>query len=183
MQKKEVEKILDQIEKIYSKITVDYQQIFSNAKKQIEKNLEDLAGSNLEIMKGSIIETEKNLNHINPKLRCAAIIILCDYFFACQERLSTLETILREDADENVRLTVLDCISRCYMKRKNNKITKLLATIVYDDSESLNFRIPVYNSLFLITGMPVEKYPLFLLSKGLFRFPEDVDWEFVKRFY
>lgn len=144
--------------------------------------LEELAGALLGPMLEKQVTAEAHLGNTNPKVRLAALMVLADHW-RDKSRLKVIcERLTFCDQDGEVSRMALTVLSECFHGTKDGRISKLLASAVYDESKHLEFRLAAYNGLFLITGLPVNSWPNMKKYLGTWKFPGDVDWAFVKSF-
>ncbi len=148
------------------------------ARELSERMWRELAGAQTDEMLASPEKAEKYLRHPSWKLRLAAISIL-RMVWEPNERLATeCEKIAFDDPHVQVRETALFTLACCFEGTNNARIGALLAQIVSDSGSPEGVRKSAYEGLFRLRGLPVSATPL----PGKYRFPEDVDWEFVKSF-
>ena len=140
-----------------------------------------LAGPFLRVMLESRVSAESFLTHADPKLRCAAIIVLSMHWGNSAEFAQTCDDLLRSDPSLKVRLQALAAIEGFYGGTDNLRIGGMVARMVLEDSLPLELRRAAYRSLFSIRGMPTAA--LLKAASPTFRFPEDVDWPFLESFY
>lgn len=137
-----------------------------------------LAGSELETMLSSRSATERYIHHPSPDLRLASMLVWqavwkCDEQFAAEcERLSF------EDEDLRIRTNAIFCLACCYEKTDDARIGHLMASAIVNKEFDASFRETAYRGLYLLRGVPVLDWP----NAPHDRFPEDVDWDFVRGF-
>lgn len=122
---------------------------------------------------------EQGLSDRDPAVRLVAISVLgsqwnCDALFA-----EKCEGMAISDPDDDVRATALNYLALFHGETANHRITKFYAAVVRDTSESTKVRTVAYQCLFTLRGVPPRFRPTIKILQRQFRFPEDVDWEFV----
>ncbi len=149
------------------------------AKKMWNEAWQKAAGSHALRMAESREVTESYLHHPEPEVRCAAIMALGHHWGPDQQFPQICERLVFEDSNAKVRSLALSCLAGCYVQTDDTRIGDLIAQLVLNESEPHTIRLAAYHALLMIRGMPIEA-----LSEAMsthFRFPEDVDWAFVKR--
>jgi hypothetical protein len=91
-----------------------------------------------------------------------------------------LQRMAFADPDPTVRDIALIGLTECYSSTNDSRISRLLADVTSQESFPTDVRKNAYFCLYGVRGLPTEVWPR-VWSAG-FRFPEDVDWSFVKSF-
>jgi len=115
----------------------------------------------------------------DPRLRRAGIQLLRGKFGATSEFLDHFERLALSDFDEGVRIASLGALIDYYSGTQNQRIGKLLAEMVRNESLSLLFRDIAYQGLFRVHRLPIDDWPEVKRATGRFNFPEDVNWNLV----
>lgn len=128
---------------------------------------------------------EACLEHEDLEIRRAALVVLEAH---CESAVpgepdeqfgKTCERLALTDRDTSIRSLALGCLGSLYAAAGNARVEQLIAWIVFDASEPLEVRISAYRSLLEIRGRFVFDGAV----SESFRFPEDVDWGFVKSIF
>ena len=141
---------------------------------------EQSAGCHAARMRESRAIAESYLSHRERELRCTALSILCKYWKPDKSFEEACERLVFHDPDVEVRSLALACLACCYSGSDDHRIGRLAARLVLDESAPHGLRRAAHLALFTIRGMPTKA--LLNACSSRFRFPEDVDWEFVDTF-
>jgi hypothetical protein len=136
---------------------------------------EQLAGSAAKLMQSNLETARSFLLDANPKRRLAALDILARQWKPDAELLAAAEKIAFYDQDSDVRTVALLVVGDCCSGTKDRRITRLLAEVALDTGRDEKFRKAAYLGLFKVC-LPIQAWP----DLASFRFPEDVDWDFVR---
>jgi hypothetical protein len=123
-------------------------------------------------------QTEAYLQNPSWKLRLAAISILTVVWKPNARLAAICEKMAFEDPHEQVGAVAVSTLSSYYAETDDPRIGNLLAQIVVDETKSLTVRGAAYDALFKLRfgSVSVRNAPL------PYRFPEHIDWEFVRSF-
>ncbi|SRR5579875_1172457 len=145
---------------------------------KLQEQFKEMAGPILYEMLESRAKTERYLDDPNPKNRCIAICLI-DHHWGPDERFAIkCEKLIREDSDPEVRGCAVSCLGAYYGESNDVRIGRLFAELVFEESEPTLVREAAYRALFSLRGLPIVFWP----SLSRFRFPDDVDWVFVRTF-
>lgn len=144
--------------------------------------LEKLAGGHLKEMLEDQTMAEAQLESPNPSLRSAALIIFADHWRNTAKMPQLCERIALGDHDPEVSILALSILCEYFEGSKDFRIGRLLAGVVCDESRPADYRAAAYNGLFQISGVAISSWPNMKRFLGSWRFPNDVDWDFVQRF-
>jgi hypothetical protein len=148
---------------------------------QNRRDWEVWAGADLPGMLAHKDVTVRYLHHDDPCLRKTAIALLLDHWSCVPEFASNLYTVAMEDTDSTVQEMALAALGSSTSGLRKEKLRKFFSMIVLDERKASKLRLCAYNLLFQIEGLPSSSWPTIRMLKGDFTFPDDVDWEFVKR--
>jgi hypothetical protein len=155
------------------------------AKKSERRRLqlwEALAGSALGKLLSSRDKTQEALKDNDPKLRMAALLLLCDHWPRDAELSKLCEKMAFGDSDPEVRAFAFGQAGALSKGTGDARMGKMLARVVHDHQEPANVRRAAYRALFQVRGLPLfSLYKAGVLSKDA-KFPEDCDWAFVDSF-
>jgi len=138
-----------------------------------------LAGDQLDEMLADAEKAKQNLKHPSWKMRLAAISVLRERWRQYNELALDVERMASEDGHPQVRECALFTLACCFEGTNDRRIGKLLGGIVQNEKLPKAFRETAYNGLFRLRGMAALDSPM----PGKFRFPEEVDWQFVESFF
>jgi hypothetical protein len=130
-------------------------------------------------------DAETYLEHEEPEIRRTALVVLEAHCASAvpgkpdEQFAKTCERLAQADRDTSIRSLALGCLGSLHAAAGNSRVEQLIAWIVFDSSEPLEVRKRAYRSLLEIRGRFVFGGGVRTLSAS-FRFPEDVDWGFVK---
>ncbi len=146
----------------------------------IDAVLRGLAGDVFDDMISSLDRAIQYLSHTRPSRRLAAIDIITNHFRRGQECLDLLMRIADTDADAFVRASARLCILSTRNLDTHDWAKRYLAQCVCDDHLPEGIRVACYSRLhgddvYLSPECPYIKY-----EQGMFRFPDDVAWAFVR---
>ena len=130
-------------------------------------------------------DTLGHLEHSDSKVRFVALSAMVDYWKVRfpDPFVQVCETMALNDPDLQIRSVALSSLGMCYADTNHANVGRLLATIVYSESEPTHARGAAYFSLFALRGSRLLRprdYPNLLA--GNVRIPEDIDWAFVDSF-
>lgn len=145
---------------------------------QLSDQFKTMTGPALSEMLESREATERYLDNLDPKLRCAALCLITNHWGANQQFADKCESIVQQDADQEVRGVALSCLGSYYSGSSDRRIGQLLADKVSDETEPEMVRQAAYLALFEFRKLPIDSWP----RLSSFRFPADVDWFFVAAF-
>jgi hypothetical protein len=117
----------------------------------------------------------QHLSHPKPKYRSAALVLIYLKWGPTPEVADVCEEFVASDPDADVRALAATTLGRYYVGSGNMRIGDLLARIVYDDNEDRQVRQSAYWSLYSLQ----EEFDWDQPSILDFRFPDDIDWNFV----
>jgi hypothetical protein len=140
----------------------------------------DLAGPRLSEMFASRSAAEAFLDDREPRLRRAAINIVCDYWRPDESFVRCCEESARSDPDFEAREAALRCVTSFYRGSKDARIARFCAEVACDESLPRDLRNAAYANLIRVMG-PDPMRSIKIQLPG-FRFPEEVDWSFVRSF-
>ncbi len=146
-----------------------------------ETRLQNLAGANIDRMRRDTRFTLDLLDSEDPNLRTAALTLLRETERSAEFR-DKCEQLCAHDSDLRVRIGALSCLIACYTKTRNERILGNMARLVLDNTCSQYLREIAYQGIFQVNDAPPATWPEVRAAQGLFRFPDDVDWEFVAQF-
>ncbi len=138
---------------------------------------EKLAGPLFDELLASRESAERHLGDANPNKRLAALMVLLDHWKPNAQLAQTCENLAFADNDSQVRGVALSGLGKCYAYTQDARVLRLLAGIVCDERQSKSFRNSAYIALFHVADVDARSLP----EPG-YRFPDDVDWDFVARF-
>lgn len=149
----------------------------------IRKEWESLGLPCLEEMLRSPEAAEFHLKDPNPACRRLALEVLQRQWKYTQASADYCELLCVQDPDPIVRRMAVFALGHFYEKSNNARISRMLAAIACDETAEPGLREGAYFGLHDVCGNTAFDHPLILTaSKGGFRFPEDVDWDFVRKF-
>lgn len=111
--------------------------------------------------------------------RLAGLSILRSHWKPDAEFSTICERLALHDSDLGVRACALVCLGSCYSKTSDRRIGRLLADIVYDESQATKIREFAYMAMFPVFAVPSYPSPMEAMVNGTFRIPDDVNWSFV----
>jgi hypothetical protein len=138
-----------------------------------------LAGSALEAMIESRQGAEQYLSHSDPRLRFTALSVIRDVWGQTVEFESQCIQMALHDPDSQVQGVAVTSLSAMPAATNNLAVRRVLATIVRDTSRGVDVRLLAYNSLYTLSGVPLDCTPLWRHGKHAFRFPEDINWKLI----
>jgi len=147
----------------------------------MEARWRDLAGTHAAAMAESRTAAESYLSHRDPKLRRAALLALKYHWTPDEAFAGYCERLVFEDQNVDVLSLALSCLAGCYSHSDDQRVGRLAAQIVLDDSAPKRLRATAYCALFTIRGMPTKAF-LTAHRSSSSRFPENIDWAFVDSF-
>ena len=80
--------------------------------------------------------------------------------------------------DDSERATAIGKLSLEFLKTNDRVIGGIIADFVRDESVSSDLRLIAYLCLLDVSLRTYDQYP----DMKIFRFPEDVDWDFVEQY-
>lgn len=140
-----------------------------------ERMWRKLAGEHFEEMLASRESAEKYLSHPDWQLRVAAIAILRSVWEPDKSLAAACEEMLLKDPHSQVRGIAAITLGSIFQGTNDRRVGSLLATVVKGTTLPDSVRRSAHQALFHIRGVFVLDIPL----PGTYRFPEDVDWDFV----
>lgn len=143
-----------------------------------------LVGSELAPMLRDRLEAECRLTHVEPTVRYVALGVLIECWKAQAERefAKRCEEMAAADPDSKVRAAAMCSLGICYLFSNDPRIGKFFAQTVIDECLALEVRHSAYSALFGLRGI-TERWPgEFSDPPTPFRFPDDVNWAFVREF-
>lgn len=191
MSPKQRERFERHLEGIYcsdtdSDLTDEDRRIFQKQFEDLEREAEELreffaaksqewvrqaAGEHLSAMTRSAGEAEKYLESSEPSLRAVAMHLLYDFWKKREDYADVYERLAMSDPDEDVRVRAFEHLASCYSYTRDRRIAAKLAKIVLDDKETEAVRVAAYRA---VTEVEDVQASIFV------KFPEEVDWPFVK---
>jgi hypothetical protein len=155
----------------------DFKTIVASYDAQTVEWRRKMAGPHLEVLLQSPGDTLRYCVHPDPNLRQLAIHLAIYHWRFGKVVAGLCERMALTDADSAVRNAATGALGVCYRDTKDPRIGCFLATIALDESKPRDVRKTAYMALLLIHGRnPTAPFP----SR---RFPEDVDWSFVKDYF
>ncbi len=151
----------------------------ADLKIRLNEEFQKLAGPQLETMLLSREMTETFIKDLDVNLKCSAIWLLIHHWGPCKESATICEELAVRDALDSVRAIAISGLGKIYWDTQDLTTGKLLAGIVDNPSETIPNRQQAYFSLL---GVWKPSFIVNMLNIVGFRFPEDVDWEFVSSF-
>jgi len=145
----------------------------------------ELAGPLLDEMLANQQAAERSLEDSDPRVRVAALNVLEERWKPaigsdCLRRVFAMAT---GDADEQVRSIAASCLAACHAATDDVPVGRLLAQMVLDESAKVSSRALAYSSLHTLRGLaPPEVTQLARKLGERPRFPDYIDWSFVRSF-
>src|SRR5262249_55573262 len=118
--------------------------------------------------------TYQSVCHRDAKLRFAALSLVNMKWGVTQDIANLSEELALNDPDARVRGSAILCLSGFYVKTQSPRVIRLFATIVRNEKEELDVREVAYSALWRMREHDPLKW-----QSPIFKFPDDVDWEFV----
>ena len=143
-------------------------------------DLKQLAGEQLAEMCDSCTVAAMYVEHPAPNLRRAAIGVLYRYWRSDYDIRTVCMRLIVGDRDTDVRVEAEETLAAVCAGTNDAEAGRFLARIVRDASEPVKVRQRAYLALFFVRPMPVRR--MLDVASREFRFPEDVDWDFVNSF-
>jgi hypothetical protein len=146
-----------------------------------KERFSNLAGQEAAVLRGDMARAHGSLSDPDANKREAAILALHQSASPKEPLIARFRDLVTRDPDLSVRITALSsCIKIC-TRTKDAAILNMLAAIVADKSLPDMLRDVAYQGLFQVCDAPVAEWPVTRWAAGRFRFPDDIDWEFVRR--
>lgn len=143
-----------------------------------ERELEELAGPDLETMLKSKQDAQSYLRSVDSRLREAALRALLAHWDPCGECAAVAREMMLHDSSVNVRLAAVEYFWSYYARTNDREAGECLAGVVLDGSQQASVREEAYRGLVALRDVGFFGWPV----RGLFRFPDEVDWDFVHSF-
>lgn len=143
---------------------------------------EKRAGPLLAEMLKSRQEAERFLEHPDAQVRMVALEVLEHRWQPDANLTRSCERMAFEDADSHVRNIALGVFASCFQYTDDPRVGHILATIVHDERQPMEFRSAAYHGLFTLRGKLLFWDELYTDPTARFPFPEKVDWPFVDSF-
>lgn len=144
------------------------------------ETMKKLAGDQLETMLQSRDAAESFLQSVDPKMRRAALFVVMHYWKPTTEFGELCEHFILHDPDTTVRVAALGNVSAIYVGTDDQRIGRLFAQLTYDEAQPIELRSHAYRMLYQVRGMPLSSKEKAWSPE--FRFPDEVDWQFVDSF-
>lgn len=141
---------------------------------------ERLAGEYASEMLKSESASQSFLAHPNPDVRQAALFALKNHWKSTERLTECCERMVFDDNDVKVRSLALATLAGCYINSNDRKVGEFAARIALDQNQPEALRFTAYRVLSMIRQTPITDS--LILYSDEFRFPEDVDWNFVNSF-
>ncbi|MHC4180699.1 MAG: tetratricopeptide repeat protein [Planctomycetota bacterium] len=125
---------------------------------------------------------ERFLEHPEPLVRMVAIEVLEHHWEPDPTLARACERMAFEDTDSVVRSIAIGVFASCYSYTDDPRVGRILATVVRDEKQPVEFRSAAYNGLFCLRGKVLTLDGLCGIPPTSVRFPEEVDWAFVDGF-
>jgi len=178
LSKDEIEALIRDLELLRK----DFLDISATLDPHLERNLQELAGTDLQTMLKAPEDTLMFLIHPNPKRRKAALTIAYRHWKITKLLASTYEDMAISDSDPGVRNAALRALGTCYHETKDGRIGHLLASIARDQRLPEESRLTAFTSLLRLHGnmeYGVTRGKSPLVPQSL----HEIDWEFVDEYY
>jgi hypothetical protein len=142
------------------------------------------AGSAVDRMLQDRTEAERALKDSDWKVRCTALSILQHHWELDSGRdfAERCEDLGLHDVDPQVRGCALITLGMCYENTNDERIGKLLAEVVFNETEDSHARRGAYMGLYYLRGRAFQWVGGSSDRPHIIRVPDDFDWSFVKSF-
>jgi hypothetical protein len=171
----ELERLIEQ----FNELEAEFRLMGRSLEPFVYERLQSLAGSHLDDMLRSEMDTLKYLNHNNPKLRQAAIQLAYKHWTIPQEDSAEYERLVLTDVDNEVRAAAIRALGTCFARTKNLRIGRLLASLARNDELVDEIRLAAFTSLLRVHRNMDYTGRSPLVPQTL----ADIDWEFVDEYY
>jgi hypothetical protein len=158
------------------KAAKDAETIYREHKETKRKYWRGVFGDELETLLKDRKLVMSRLCDATPEVRLAALSILGDGCEGDEELAVACWALASRDADPRVRSVAIGVYSVCLSRSKDPEALDQLAKIVQDGTKPNGFRKAAYFALFRVADKPLRIWP----DPVDFRFPDQVDWDFVK---
>jgi hypothetical protein len=144
-----------------------------------ERRLRELAGEQFDTMLRSEQKTLEYLKNPDAKLREAALQIAYRHWQITAKLASLYEEMALSDPSDKVRDTAVRALGTCYARTKDQRIGRMLASLVRDTGLSEAIRLTAFASLLRLHGLMdyVGNSPSVACSL------DEIDWDFVQAYY
>lgn len=151
---------------------------FESKQREIRRQL---AGERVDQMVKSYQDAIKCLEDTSGIIRMVALEILLGVWrtHTTSEFRQKCEQMAIEDSDPQVRSMAVIALGSVYENTNDPVVGKLLASLIKEHSLPSGIRESAYHSLYSLCGQSAAWIELNLNG---FRFPNDVDWEFVNSY-
>jgi hypothetical protein len=177
--REELKRISEKLQEFES----DFGEMLSRLEPITAARLRELAGPHLAKMLESDDVTRKCLSDDNPKLREAAVQLLCEHWEPSSASLGIIEKMATSDPNEDVRDTAMRALGTCYKRTKDRRIGHLLAATARNHANSDSLRLTAFMSLLRVHGLLdyatdyAGKSPVVPVSL------QEVDWQLVEDYF
>jgi len=142
------------------------------------KLCEKICGPYIDKMIRDYRETKEFLKHSDPRARLGALFMIREYWKPQTDFGHICEQLAMEDPDVDVRSGALSSLCGICYGTQDGRIGRVFATLVLDGMQPVIIRRIAYFGLFSLQGFP-SRVP----NSQTFKFPDDVDWTFVRTFF
>ena len=113
----------------------------------------------------------------DSKRRLVSLSVLIHHWKPDRNLAVVAEKLAFDDPDPEVREVALLAVGAYYATTADKRISALLAEATSDTTRPERLRKAAYLALFQVSNLPIQSWP----DATSCRFPEDVDWEFVRK--
>lgn len=148
------------------------------------RRAEQLAGPSFAELWSNRDFAVSQLQHPDAKQRAAAVYAITDKWRRAKEFAPSWVALLGAESDPDLRKALLAGVVEGLSGTEDVACCARLAALVQDQSLPEEDRFLAYNGLYEVCGMPSQTWPIAreALEDRPFRFPDDVDWTFVRSF-
>lgn len=94
-----------------------------------------------------------------------------------RDSVNQIVKVIQSGDDDNQRARAVSTLSVAYLKSDDPVVSKAIAEFVKDESVDRDLRLFAYLCLLDVSSRSTDQYP----DMKVFRFPNDVDWDFVEQ--
>jgi hypothetical protein len=172
---------LSEIIKEGQRIKEDTQQSRTRFAQSQRESWRQLVGERLDEMLANCQSAMNCLEDLNGTVRAVALEILLEVWKTqtSSEFRQQCEKMALADSDIEARSMAVIALGSCYSSTNDVAIGTLLAKLITDESLALPIRESAYHSLFTLSGRTEAWVDLNMYG---YKFPVDVDWNFVNRY-
>jgi hypothetical protein len=145
------------------------------------KRWEEKAGENTDMLTSPELALAY-FEHLDPQVRIAATSVASERWPSHPEIAAGCERLALDDPDEDVRAVAVVSLGVLHSQSGDDRISRVLARIVRDETSSINLRRAAYAGLLMIQGIDLLSHEPPFEPPDAFPIPDGIDWGVVNRF-